>query len=154
MDRYGIRWSFHMSTFYRLPWNFMVSMYVNGQSGVFVSDRTGDYDVTESAPRVTISNGRGVSDIVWAAFNSYYVGKKWGTQGRYTDNIWSVNMRFSKAFQIGKVRLEGYIDIYNLFNWAAYGSYDSVDIRSEYYNDKVSPQIPRSAQLTFKIGFN
>lgn len=153
MENYGVRWSFHASAFYRLPWDIMVSTYVNGQSGIFMSDRTGDYDVTASAPRVTISNGRGVSDLVWGAKNSYYVGKKWGTQGRYTDNLWSVNFRLSKAVQFGRVRVEAMVDVYNLFNWAAYTSFDSVDIRSDYYNDKTSPQEPRAAQLSLKIGF-
>ncbi|MCG2816547.1 MAG: hypothetical protein L6425_11510, partial [Candidatus Aminicenantes bacterium] len=154
MDRYGVRWSFHLSTFYRLPWNFMVALFVQGQSGIFLSDRTGDYERTQSAPNVTLSNGRRVADIGWAAFNNYYVGKKWGTQGRYTDDIWSVILTLSKAFQIGQVRLEGYMDIYNLFNWASYASYSSVDIRHDFYADKTKPQSPRSAQVTLKIGFN
>lgn len=154
MDNYGIRWSFHLSAFYRFPLDIMVSAFVNGQSGIFVGDRTGDYDVNDSPPRVTLSNGRRVSDILWIAQNSYYVGKQWGSQGRYTDDVWSVNIRLSKTFKIKRVRLEAMIDFYNAFNWAAYTSFQSVDIRHDYYDQKTSPQTPRAAQLSLKIGFN
>jgi len=154
MKNYGVTWSFHLSTFYRLPWDIMVAAFVTGQSGVFVSDRTGDYDVTQSAPRVTISNGRRVSDLVWGAFNSYYVGKEWGTQGRTTDQLWSVNFRLSKAIQLGHFRVEAIMDVFNAFNWASYNTFDSVDVRSEYYKDKVGPQSPRSFQVSLRIGFN
>jgi len=153
MENYGVKWSFHFSAFYRLPWDVLVSTYINGQSGVFVSDRTGDYDVTQSSPTVTLSNGRRVGDIVWSAFNSYYVGKKWGSQGRTTDQIWNVNLRLSKAVQFGKVRAELMIDLFNVFNWAAYSSFETVDVRSEYYSEKTSPQTPRAAQLSLKLGF-
>jgi hypothetical protein len=153
MDNYGITWSFHFSAFYRLPWDIMISTFINGQSGIFMSDRTGDYDVTESAPTVTISNGRRVSDIGWSAFNSYYAGKKWGARGRTTNALWSVNFRLSKAVQFGRVRAEAMIDVFNIFNWCAYSNFQSVDVRSEYYAIQTSPQTPRSAQLSLKLGF-
>ncbi len=153
MDNYGIRWSFHLSGFYRLPFGFMISTFVNGQSGIFVSDRTGDYDVNDSTPRVYISNGRRVSDIVWRAKNSYYVGKEWGSQGRYTDSLWTVNLRLSKSIKISSVRVEVMIDVYNAFNWAAWTSFQSVDIRHDFYDQKTRPQAPRAAQLSLKISF-
>jgi hypothetical protein len=158
---YGIRWAFHLSAFYRLPWDILVSTFVNGNSGIFIQDETGDYAWDASAPLVTISNGRRVSDIVWQAKNAYYVGKKWGDSGRYTDNVWNINARLSKGFTIGRFRLELTFDVYNVFNWSAYSSFSNVDIRRDYvdgsgknqYRLKTNPQSPRAAQLTFKVEF-
>lgn len=154
MKNYGIRWSFHLSAFYRFPWDIMFSTYVNGQSGNFISDRTGDYDVNDSAPRITLSNGRRVSDILWQAQNSYYAGGSWGSQGRYADNLWSVNFRLSKAVRIGNVQVVVMMDLYNAFNWAAYTSFQTVDIRHDFYDQKTGPQTPRAAQVSLQIKFN
>lgn len=153
MDRYGIRWSFHFSFFYRFPWEIMLSTFINGNSGIFMSNRTGDYDVTESAPRVTLSNGRRVADIVWSAKNNYYEGKKWGSSGRYTDDIWSINFRLSKTFRVSWTQWEIAFDLYNAFNFGGYRSFQSVDVRHDYYDIKTNPQPPRSAQLYFRFAF-
>ena len=161
MPNYGIRWSFHFSAFYRLPWDILFSTFVNGYSGVFIQDTTGDYAWDASAPTVTISNGRRVSDIVWQAFNNYYVGGFWGASGRYTDDIWSVNFRLAKGLAIGRFRIEVAMDLYNAFNWGKYSMYYTTDIRRDYvdssginqYQRMITPQSPRVAQLTVKIEF-
>jgi len=161
MNNYGIRWAFHLSAFYQLPWDILVSTFINGTSGIFMADLTGDYAWDASAPRVTLSNGRKVSDIVWQAKNSYLAGKKWGSSGRYTDDIWSINARLSKGVRVGRLRFEISIDFYNIFNWATYQSYQSLDLRRDYvdsaginrYTNLIAPQSPRAAQLTFKVTF-
>ncbi len=153
MKNYAVNWSFHFSFFYRFPYEIMLSTFINGNGGTFMSDRTGDYGVNESAPRVTISNGRRVADIVWQAKNSYYVGKKWGTSGRSTDDIWSANFRLSKAIVVSAVRLEVGLDLYNAFNWGGYRSFQSVDIRHEFYDIKTSPQAPRAIQFSLKVSY-
>lgn len=161
MNNYGIRWTFHFSAFYRLPWDILMSTFVSGDSSIWMNDLTGDYAWDATAPRVTLSNGRRVSDIVWSAFNSYFAGKKWGQQGRYTDDIWKVNARLSKGFRINKFRLEFACDFYNIFNWAGYSSFQTLDIRRDFvdssgvnqYQKMTSPQSPRAAQLTFKLEF-
>jgi len=154
MDNYGIRWTFHFSAFYRFPWDILVSTFINGQAGIFISDRTGDYEWDESAPQVTISNGRRVSDIIWAAQNYYFTGKKWGAQGRYSDDIWSVNLRLSKGIRIDRFRVEFAIDVYNAFNAAGWSSFYTNDIRrTDRYDMKTNPQSPRAAQLSLKVQF-
>lgn len=158
---YGIRWAFHLSAFYRLPWDILVSTFVSGNSGIFIQDETGNYAWDASAPLVTISNGRRVSDIVWQGKNAYYVGGSWGASGRTTDDVWSVNARLSKGLTLGRFRVELTLDFYNVFNWAAYSSFGNVDVRRDYvdgsginqYQLKTSPQSPRAAQLTFKLQF-
>ena len=161
MKNYGIRWAVHVSAFYRLPYEILVSTFITGTSGIFMSDLTGDYAWDASAPRVTLSNGRRVADIVWDAKNSYFAGKKWGSSGRYSDDIWSINARLSKGLWVKKFRFEVTLDFYNLFNWAAYQSYQSLDVRRNYvdsaginrYTNLIAPQTPRAAQLTLKVEF-
>ncbi len=161
MTDYGNRWAFHLSTFYRLPWDFLVGAYVSGTSGIWQNDITGDYAWDASAPRITLSNGRKVADIVWGAQNSYYLGKKYGENGRYTDDVWSVNLRISKSLMLNRFRAELSLDVYNVFNWAGCTSYESLDVRRDYtdslginrYQHKISPQSPRAAQVTFKVQF-
>ena len=150
----GNRWSFHLTGFVRLPLGFMISTFINGNSGEWVNDMTGDYAWDADAPTVTLSNGRGVDDIVWEASNYYYVGKKHGESGRYTDTLWSVNLRLSKGLNISNFRAELYFDIYNLFNWAAYRSFRSSDIRRpDRYPTKTNPQTTRTAQVSLRISF-
>jgi hypothetical protein len=167
MNDYGIGWGFHISAFYRLPWDFLLSTFISGQSGVFVADTTGDYAWDASAPTITLAPGhdgvttRKVQDIVWQAKNNYFAGKKWGAQGRTTDDIWSVNARLSKGFTFGKFRAEIAIDVYNLFNWSGYQMFYTTDIRRDYvdssgvnqYMRMINPQSPRAAQLTIKIEY-
>jgi hypothetical protein len=166
MNNYGIPWAIHVSAFYRLPWDILVSTFINGTSGIFMADVTGDYAWDATAPTIKLAPGqtgtvRTVTDIVWQAKNSYFAGKKWGAQGRRTDDLWTVNARLSKGFTFGKFRASLAIDIYNLFNWAAYQSWQSNDIRRNYtdtsgvnwYMNKIAPQSPRAAQLTVKIEY-
>ncbi len=161
MNNYGIRWSFHASAFYRLPWDVLISTFVNGASGIFMQDTTGDYAWDATAPTVTISNGRRVTDIVWSARNAYNLGGYWGASGRYTDDTWSVNFRLAKAVPVGKFRLEVAFDLYNAFNWCSYSMFYTTDVRRDYedtsgvnqYQRMITPQSPRAAQLTFKVAF-
>ena len=161
MKNYGIGWAFHFSAFYRLPWDILVSTFINGTAGIWQNDVTGDYAWDAVAPTITLSNGRKVTNILWQAQNSYYAGKKWGAQGRRTDDIWNVNVRLSKSFRINKISVELACDVYNIFNWAAYSSYESLDIRRNVadstginrYLNKIGPQTPRAAQLMFKVAF-
>lgn len=161
MKNYGIRWAVHVSAFYRLPWDILISTFINGTSGIFQADITGDYAWDAPAPTITLSNGRKVADIVWQEKNNYFVGKRWGASGRYTDNIWNVNARLAKRVRIDRLGFEIAIDFYNLFNWAAYQSYQSLDVRRDYvdstginwYRNKIAPQTPRAAQLTIKFEF-
>jgi len=157
----GNRWSFHASAFYRLPLDFTISTFIVGDSGEWRNDRTGDYAWDDSAPRIYLSNGRRVSDIVWSAFNSYDVGKKYGLSGRYTEALWSVNLRLSKGINISSFRVEANVDFFNVFNWGAYRGFGSSDIRRDYvdssgvnrYELKTSPQSPRTAALSLRISF-
>lgn len=152
---YGIRWVFHLITYYRFPGDITISTFIDGRSGIWRNDTTGDYGWSDSAPRVTLSNGRMVSDISWQARNSYYVGKKYGESGRYSDTYWNINLRLAKGFKISNiVRAELSLDIFNVFNWCAYTNFQSTDIRRpDRYDVKTWPQPPRAAQVNVRIEF-
>lgn len=167
MHNYGIRWAFHFSAFYRLPLDFLISTFIEGNSGIFMNDLTGDYAWDATAPNIKLPpsryypTGRNVADIVWQAKNSYFAGKKWGSQGRYTDDVWRVNLRLAKRVRVSRFSAEVALDVFNVFNWAAYSSFETLDIRRDYedssginrYQRKISPQRPRAAQLSFKFEF-
>jgi len=166
MNNYGIKWAVHLSAFYRLPWDFLLSTFISGQAGIFVADTTGDYAWDAVAPTIKLAPGqsgsvRTVTDISWQSRNSYFAGKKWGAQGRTTDQIWSVNARLAKGFTLGKFRAEIAIDVYNLFNWTGYSMFANTDVRRNYvdssgvnqYLREIGPQNPRAAQLTIKIEY-
>jgi hypothetical protein len=161
MENYGRRWSLHISAFYRLPWDILVATYINGNDGIWIADTTGDYAWDATAPLVTLSNGRRVSDIVWQTANDYYSGKQWGSTGRRTDPLWMVNLRFSKGVNIRKFRVQAALDVFNVFNWCAYSSWETNDIRRDYvdssginrYQRQTSPQSPRAAQLSLNFQF-
>jgi hypothetical protein len=151
---YGTTWTFHFTAFYRLPWDIMVSTFINGDSGEWFNAMDGDYAWDADPPLVTLSNGRKVDDITFLANNYYFAGKKYGEVGRYTDALWTINFRLSKGFNISNVRVEAYVDFYNILNSDAYRSYNSNDIRrTDRYNTKTSPQTPRTAQVSLRITF-
>jgi len=163
MENYGRRWSFHFSAFYRLPFDITIATYINGNDGSFIADETGDYEWDASSARIYLrSNNRRVTDIIWSAYNEYYVGKQWGSSGRRTDPLWSINFRLAKSVNIDRFRVEAAIDFFNVFNWCAYSSFSSNDIRRDIvdednpvniYQRQTSPQPPRSAQLSLKFRF-
>ncbi len=161
MENYGRRWAFHISAFYRLPGDFLISTYINGNDGILIADTTGDYVWDQSAPLVTLSNGRRVSDIVWQTANDYYAGKQWGSSARRTDPLWMVNLRLSKGLNVSRLRFELALDVFNIFNWCAYSSWETNDLRRDYvdssginrYERQTSPQSPRAAQLSLNVRF-
>lgn len=150
---YGVLWVFHGTVYYRFPWDITLSTFISGNSGVWFNDFTGDYGIYDSAPRIKISNGKKVPDILWAAQNSYYRGKVYGKYGRRSDPVWSVNLRVQKGITVSKLHLAASIDFYNLFNWAARMTFEKLDIRNPRYNNKLTPQSPRAAQINIRVEF-
>ncbi len=156
MDRtsYGARWNWKISGFYMLPKGIALSTFINAFSGDWVNDITGDYAWNADAPRITLPNGRRVADIIWQARNSYYVGKDYRASGRYTDDVYNVNLRVQKEFNLGSDRLEVSADWFNLFNWSAYLAFESSDIRRpDRYPNRINPQRPRAMQANVRYLF-
>ena len=118
-----------------------------------MNDVTGDYGFTDSSPRVTLSNGRLVGDIVWAAKNSYWKGKVFGLFGRRTDSLWRVNVRIQKNFTFSKFKLAASVDFFNVLNAVAYGAWLSNDVRSPNYSIPSTASAPRAAQMNLRVTF-
>jgi hypothetical protein len=131
----------------------MIATFINGNSGTWVNDVTGDYGLTDAAPRVTLSNGRLVNDILWAAKNSYLRGKVFGEFGRWTEPVWNINVRLQKGLNISKIRFETSVDFFNVFNWSSYQGYESADIRNARYVNKTTPQSARAVQLNLRVEY-
>ena len=156
MDRsdYGPRWNGKISGFYMLPKGVALSTFINAYSGEWVNDITGDYAWNADAPRIRLPNGRQVANIIWQARNSYYVDRQYGASGRYTDNVYNVNLRVVKEFVLGSDKLELSADWFNLFNWSAYTGYESADIRRpNLYGNQINPQRPRAMQANVRFLF-
>ena len=156
MDRtnYGPRWNAKVAAYYLLPAEISLSTFINATSGEWVNDITGDYAWNADAPRVRLPNGRMVADILWQARNSYVVGKQWGASGRYTDNQYLFNLRAQKSFNLGRERIDVSVDLYNLFNLAAYAGYETADVRrTDRYPVQISPQAPRAVQANVRYVF-
>lgn len=152
---YGIRWNFKLAPYYTFPGDFSVSAFFTGTSGQWVNDISGDYAWNADAPRVRLSNGRLVSDIIWQARNAYYVGRSYGASGRYTDNVYNLNLRGQKSFSLGERRkLELSIDLYNAFNWGAFTGFETADVRrADRYPNQINPQAPRAFQANVRVVF-
>lgn len=150
----GVTWILHASGFYQLPFGIGASVILTGESGVWVNDLTGAYGLFDTAPLVTLSNGRQVQDIVWLAKNSFDRGGAFGLYGRTTTPQWIPNVRFSKGVTIKeKYWAEASFDLYNVFNSCYYGGWSSADIRNSLYTTQVSPSSPRTAQLNLRFRF-
>lgn len=156
LDRtnYGPDWNYKFSSFYMFPRGFSLALFFNATAGVWTNDLTGDYQWNASAPRVTLPNGRRVADIIWQARNSYYVDRQYGVAGRYTDDIYNMNVRLHKEFPVGgRYRVEAAIDFFNVFNSAGYTNFETADVRNPRYGNKINPQRPRATQLNFRFVF-
>jgi hypothetical protein len=157
LDRsnYGPRWNVKVAGYYTFPKDFSVSAFLNGTSGQWVNDITGDYAWNDDAPRVSLSNGRVVSDIIWQARNSYFAGRRYGASGRYSDNTYNLNLRAQKGINLGgRRRLELSADLYNAFNWGAFASFQSADVRRlDVYPVQITPQRPRALQANVRFAF-
>ncbi len=150
---YDYHWDFRTSFFYNFPKDIAVSVYFDALSGQWNNDITGDYAWNASTPRVILSNGRAVANIIWQAKNSYYAGGAWGLQGRMTDPEYNVNVRFQKGFRFGSRSADASIDFFNIFNSLMYHSWQTNDVRNPKYGLQTAPQSPRVAQINIRFRF-
>jgi hypothetical protein len=71
--------------------------------------------------------------------------------------IHKVDMRLTKDFTLGRMKVTGIAEVFNVFNHANYGAYN-LTINAANYGTPVQPflsttYIPRSGQLAFKLSF-
>jgi hypothetical protein len=67
-----------------------------------------------------------------------------------------VDLRFTKIFELGAVRISGIAELFNVLNHANYGSYAGTINSSTFGNPLQNGSIaygPRSAQFAFRVEF-
>jgi hypothetical protein len=146
-----------ISTFVRMPFDFMISAVYAYTAGPKYDLYTGDYPLGTSAPRVVLSNGRSVTDPF---FNiAYPVAGKRGVDTIQADGIHNMNLRIERTFRLpGTARLQVSADAFNVFNGAGAYSFLSagswlVDVRRSTYNVPAGYQPARVGQLGIRVVF-
>ena len=147
----------HLSTFFRLPFDSMISMVYSYVQGPKFDLYTGDYALGAVAPRITLSNGRQVADPF---FNiPYPVAGTRGLKLISADASHIVNLRLEKTIKLPHgMRLELSADAFNAFNNAAARSFLgssnwAVDVRSATYKTKSTYVPARVGQLGVRFVF-
>ena len=72
------------------------------------------------------------------------------------DALHRVDVRVTKVFDFGVVRVSGIAELFNVFNHVNYGNYQGFINRSNFGNPRQNGNIaygPRSAQFAFRIEF-
>jgi hypothetical protein len=72
------------------------------------------------------------------------------------DPIHRVELRLRQRIPLGRVSLDGYFDVFNLFDRANYGSYELRETNAAFLQPQSSTNLsyaPRTVQLGFRVGF-
>jgi len=113
---------------------------------------TGDFPLNATAPRVVLSNGRGVADPF---FNiAYPQARRNDVNMLEADDAHLVNLRIQKSIPLPggrKVELSG--DVFNLFNNDAATDFLNKDIRSSLYGQPTNYVPARVGQLGLRVTF-
>jgi hypothetical protein len=155
-DHYALRTGRHharFSGFVNLPYDVTVSAYYSYSQGGRFDVMTGDFPLNATAPRVTLSNGRQVSDTQF--FNiAYPLARKNDVNMIKADDANLVNLRVQKSITVpGLRKVEFSADVFNLFNVAAATDFLSKDIRSSLFNQPTNYVQARVAQLGVRMTF-
>jgi hypothetical protein len=141
-----------LSSFVRLPFGTMFSVFYSFAQGRRFDVTTGDFPLNATAPRIVLSNGRAVSDPF---FNPAYPrARRRDVDMLVSDASHLVNLRVQKSLKLGrdsKIELSG--DLFNLFNSDASIGFLSVDDRAANFGVRDSFVPARVGQVGFRIIF-
>src|SRR5713101_5618975 len=127
-ERLSPRHLARFSSFVRLPYDVTLSAFYSFSQGTRFNVMTGDFALNATAPRVVLSNGRGVADPFFNV--AYPQARKNDVNLLKADDAHLVNLRIQKSIPLPggrKVELSG--DVFNLFNVAAATGFLSADNR-------------------------
>jgi hypothetical protein len=141
-----------LSTFFRLPWDSTFSVFYIYTGPNRQNVMTGDFPLNSTAPSVTLSNGRVVSDPF---FNIIYPRARMNDAEMLTANdSHLVNLRLQKDLELGGGRkLALSADVFNLFNVGAFTSFLSNDVRSTNFSKPTNYVQARVGQLGLRLTF-
>jgi len=144
------------SSYVRLAYGLQLSGLYTFTAGPHSDILTGLVPLNSTAPTITLSNGRTVSDPFWtgASANAFPRARRRGVDMLVADNVHLVNLRVQKSFELGLGRkLELSADGFNLFNSDAAFGFLSADERSANFGVKTNFVQPRAGQLGVRIVF-
>ena len=140
------------SSFVKLPYDVTLSAFYSFSQGGRFNVMTGDFPLNATAPRVVLSNGRGVADPF---FNiAYPQARRNDVNMLEADDAHLVNLRIQKSIPLPggrKVELSG--DVFNLFNNDAATDFLNKDIRSSLYGQPTNYVPARVGQLGLRVTF-
>jgi hypothetical protein len=140
------------SSFVKLPYDVTLSAFYSFSQGSRFNVMTGDFPLNATAPRVVLSNGRGVADPF---FNTAYPqARRNDVNMLKADDAHLVNLRIQKGILLPggrKVELSG--DVFNLFNNGAATDFLNKDIRSSLYGQPTNYVPARVGQLGLRVTF-
>jgi hypothetical protein len=141
-----------ISSFVRLPFDTMFSVFYTYSQGRRLDVLTGDFPLNATAPRIVLSNGRAISDPF---FNpAYSRARRRDVDMLATDDSHLFNLRIQKTLTLpGTRRIELSADVFNLFNSDASIGFLSVDDRSANFAKPDSFVPARVGQVGARIVF-
>ncbi|MGH9456108.1 MAG: TonB-dependent receptor [Thermoanaerobaculia bacterium] len=150
-EQTGGRHNFKLSGSYSFPWGINAGLYYSKFSDSILYDTHRVLPPGTLAPRVTLSNGRVVSDplfnpVLLVAPPSEKVGRRIGGTDLF-------NLQIQKIFTFGEQEFSVTALVYNLPNSATYTRYGSSDVDSPSYDRVFGAQRPRAGQLSFGWSF-
>jgi hypothetical protein len=141
-----------VSTFVRLPFETTFSAFYIYTGANRLDVLTGNFALNATAPAVTLSNGRVVSDPFFNV--AYPRALKYDVDMLTADDSHLVNIRLSKDITLPggrKLALSG--DVFNLFNVGAATGFLSADARSSNFGVRTNYVPARVGQLGVRLTF-
>lgn len=143
----GGRHNLKLSGSYTFPWDITAGVYFSQFSDAIAYDTYQQFPAGTAAPRVTLSNGRVVSDPL---FNpTLLVAPPSEKVGREVGGTELLNFQLQKRFAIRDHGFKVTALVYNALNAATYTSYLSTNVNHPNYNRLSGAQRPRAGQLSF-----
>jgi Carboxypeptidase regulatory-like domain len=141
-----------LSTFVRLPWTTMFSVFYTYSQGRRFDITTGDFPLNATAPRIVLSNGRAISDPF---FNPAYPrARRRDVDMLSSDGSHLVNLRLQKTVTLsGSMKIELSGDVFNLFNSDASIGFLSTDDRAANFGVRDSFVPARVGQIGARFTF-
>lgn len=144
---FGGRHNLKLSGSYTFPWDVTAGLYYSKFSDAIAYDTYQALPAGATAPRVTLSNGRVVSDPL---FNpTLMVAPPSERVGRRIGGTELLNVQLQKRFAFGEHGFKVTALVYNLLNEDTYTLYGSTNIANPNYNRVFGAQRPRAGQLSF-----
>ncbi len=145
--RNGARHNVKLSGSYTLPLDIVAGVYYSMLSDRALLDTYQTLPAGTLAPRITLSNGRVVSDPL---FNPVLlVAPPADEVGRHIGGVHLLNFQVQKSFTFGPHRFRVTGLVYNLPNNGARTGYSSTNIANPNYNTLTGAQRPRAGQISF-----